>query len=258
MSSVVVDIKNIEKSFNTGLVEVKVLKGINAQIEKGTFNVIFGPSGCGKSTLLHIMLGLESPTSGTILFLGENLYNNTDEDCRSDFRKKHIGMVYQQSNWIKSLTVIENVAFPMLVRGIGRYLSLVKASEVLKIVDMGNWENNIPTELSAGQQQKVALARALVTDPEVIIADEPTGNLDFESGQELMSLMKEMNKRGKTIIMVTHDLEYLTFATNAIEMLDGKVIKTYSNNNHSDLNKKIVSKRGKKKSLSSFEEKNAK
>lgn len=241
----VIDIKNVSKSFFTGLLEVKVLKDVSLTVDPKTFLIIFGPSGCGKSTLLHIMLGLEKPSTGKVVFIGQDLYQEgSDEDSRSEFRKNHIGMVYQQANWIKSLTVAENVAFPILLRGIGKYESLKKASEMLAHLGMADWANYIPTELSSGQQQKVALARALVTDPEVIIADEPTGNLDYESGQELMKLMTTLNNQGKTIIMVTHDLEYLTFAKSAVEMLDGKIISTYTEKNKAELMKHIKYKRG--------------
>lgn len=155
-------------------------------------------------------------------------------------------MVYQQPNWIKSLTVLENVAFPLLLRGAAKAVSLNKAEEIIKTLAMSDWANYVPTELSSGQQQRIALARALVTDPEVIIADEPTGNLDFESGQELMTLMTKLNKQGKTIVMVTHDLEYLSYSTEAIEMFNGKVIDTYNQTDKAKLLKKLSLTRGKR------------
>ena len=242
----IVDVNNVSKSFFTGVIEVKVLKEVSVKIQKGSFAVVFGPSGCGKSTLLHIILGLEKPTVGKVIFLEKDLYQDSDEDDRSEFRKNHIGMVYQQPNWIKSLTVVENVAFPLLLRGAAKAVSLYKAEEIIKTLAMSDWANYVPTELSSGQQQRIALARALVTDPEVIIADEPTGNLDFESGQELMTLMTKLNKQGKTIVMVTHDLEYLSYATEAIEMFNGKVVDTYSQADKSKLIKKLASTRGKR------------
>ena len=244
--STIVDVKDVSKSFFTGVIEVKVLKEVSVKIQKGSFAVVFGPSGCGKSTLLHIILGLEKPTVGKVIFLEKDLYQDSDEDDRSEFRKNHIGMVYQQPNWIKSLTVVENVAFPLLLRGAAKAVSLNKAEEIIKTLAMSDWANYVPTELSSGQQQRIALARALVTDPEVIIADEPTGNLDFESGQELMTLMTKLNKQGKTIVMVTHDLEYLSYSTEAIEMFNGKVIDTYNQTDKAKLLKKLSLTRGKR------------
>lgn len=242
----IISVDNVSKSFNTGIIDVQVLKNISLDVQKGTFMIIFGPSGCGKSTLLHIILGLEKPSKGSVYFLGSDLYSSSTEDSRSEFRKNHIGMVYQQPNWLKSLTVLENIAFSLILRGIGKKESLSKAFQILKIIGMNDWAEYLPTELSSGQQQKIALARALVTDPEIIIADEPTGNLDYEAGQELMEYMSKLRKEGRTILMVTHDLEYLVYATSAIEMLDGKIIGYYSDKNKGSLMKKIISKRGNK------------
>lgn len=246
MADVLIDIQNVHKSFHVGIQNVHVLKDISFQVKAGDFLIIFGPSGCGKSTLLHIILGLEGPSTGTLTFLGKNLYEHNVEDERSDFRKKHIGMVYQQPNWIKSLSVIENVAFPLLLMGKTRTDSLAKATELLEMVGMIEWAHYAPTELSSGQQQRIALVRALVTDPEVIIADEPTGNLDYESGQALMELLQEMNvKQQKTIIMVTHDLEYLKYAKTAVRIFNGEVLNTYNEKTKNQLLTDVKSKRGK-------------
>lgn len=227
-TSAIIEINNLKKSFKVGIQEVQVLKGVSAKVNYGDFAVIFGPSGCGKSTLLHIMLGLEPPTEGQIKFLGNDIYYNATEDSRSEFRKKHIGMVYQQANWVKSLTVRENVAFPLLLLGIDKPKALAKAYEMLRQVNMDEWGDYIPTELSGGQQQRVSLARALINNPEIIVADEPTGNLDFEAGQNVMKLFYELNKdSGKTVVMVTHDLEYIKYAKTAIRMFDGQIIGIY-------------------------------
>ena len=234
---------HIEKSFHVGTQNVQILKGLTFEVNFGDFLIIYGPSGCGKSTLLHIILGLEPPTRGQIQVLGHNLYS-LSEDGRADFRKTHIGMVYQQANWIRALTVLENVAFPLKLLGGERSATLLKAEKMLKRLEMADWSSYIPTELSSGQQQKIALARALVSDPELIIADEPTGNLDFDSGQELMRLLVELNNQGKTILMVTHDLEYLKFAKTAIHMFNGEIQAQYSNDKLQTLLKEIKSKRG--------------
>lgn len=245
MNDIIIKVTNISKSFKVGSQEVPVLKDISFEVRENEFLIIFGPSGCGKSTLLHLVLGLEEPTSGKVTFFDKEIWQKTTEDERSEFRKKNIGMVYQQPNWIKSLTVIENVAFPLLLLGIDKIKAGEKAAEMLKAVQMGNWSGYIPTELSSGQQQRVALARAMVTEPKVIIADEPTGNLDYESGQELMKLLEKLNReQEKTIIMVTHDLEYLDFAKTAIRMFDGEIAGTYRENEKEKLVGEMKSKRG--------------
>jgi putative ABC transport system ATP-binding protein len=194
-------------------------------INSGDFVILFGPSGCGKSTLLHVVLGLEKPSGGRVKVLDKSLYQQLDEDGRSELRKRYIGIIYQQPNWIKALTVRENVMFGLRLNGLTAMEAGTKADRALSLVNMQEWQHYIPTELSSGQQQKVALARAIVTNPDLIIADEPTGNLDFESGQELMRLISQLNAKGKTILMVTHDLEYLTYATRAMQMFNGQIVK---------------------------------
>lgn len=244
MTNAVIQVQNVSKSFHVGKQDVPVLKNISFAVNPNDFCVIFGPSGCGKSTLLHTILGLEAPSTGICLFLAKNLYEGMDEDQRSDFRKNHVGMVYQQPNWIKSLTVLENVAFPLILMGKPKSESLDKAHTMLEVMGMGEWSSYAPTELSSGQQQKVALARALVTNPEVIIADEPTGNLDFESGQELMQLLVKLNKeQGKTILMVTHDLEYLKYAKTVVKMFNGAIAGEYTEKDKDTLMQDIKGKR---------------
>jgi len=221
-----IEVENLTKSFLVGKQEVPVLRGISIAIAQGQFVIICGPSGCGKSTLLHSILGLEPPTSGKITLMGNNLYEaGLTEDDRSNIRKQFVGMVYQQPNWVRSLKVIENVALPLQLLGVPKQEALEHAFSNLQIVGMTEWANYLPMELSSGQQQRVALARAIITDPKVIIADEPTGNLDFETGQNLMRLLKQLNQEfKKTVVMVTHDLEYLNYADSMVTMLDGKVV----------------------------------
>lgn len=266
MDNFIIKIDNLSKSFHVGDGNVQILKNISLDVVSGDFIIIFGPSGCGKSTLLHTILGLEEPSDGNVLFLGDNLYERTvkkmvvepstlrkfvkttsvvAEDERSEIRKKHIGMVYQQANWIKALTVVENIAFPLQLMGHTKPEGLTKAAEMLGMLGMTAWAHYIPTELSSGQQQKVALARALVTNPEIIIADEPTGNLDYESGQELMQILTKFNTTlHKTIVMVTHDLEYLNYAKTAVRMFNGEIVGTYKGDRKNDLLKEIKGKRG--------------
>ena len=245
MSESLFKIEHIFKSFHVATADVPVLKDISFEVKPGDFLVIFGPSGCGKSTLLHTMLGLEEPSKGSITFLGKNLYEHMNEDDRSNFRKEHAGMIYQQPNWIRSLNVLENVAFPLLLLGDSKKDALKKAEEAVKLVEMQEWMGYIPTELSSGQQQRISLARALVSDPEVIIADEPTGNLDYESGQELMELLLRFNtETKKTIIMVTHDLEYLKFCKTAIKMFNGEIAEKYDQKDKNTLMGEVRGKRG--------------
>lgn len=249
METPIIDVQNINKSFHVGGVDVPILKHVSLSVASGDFLIIFGPSGCGKSTLLHTILGLEEPDSGQIIFMGNDLYKRVKrtmivepstnrkfiksvdpvaEDERSDIRKRHIGMVYQQPLWVKSLTVAENIAFPLQLLGKPKAEGFAKAGELLRMVGVTDRENYVPTELSSGEQQRVALARALVTNPEVIIADEPTGNLDYENGQNLMQLLTDLNTRlHKTVLMVTHDLEYLKFAKTAVKLFNGEVSGVY-------------------------------
>jgi len=225
----IIKVNNLSKSFLVGNQQVKVLKNVSFEVKDNDFLIIFGPSGCGKSTLLHTILGLEEPSGGSVTFLNQDVYEpmlgqvNT-EDQRSEFRKLNIGMVYQQANWIRSLKVWENVAFPLTLCGVDYESRKAAAKAMLTEVEMADWADYLPTQLSSGQQQKVALARAIISNPRLIIADEPTGNLDFESGKELMGILSDLNTTNKkTIIMVTHDLEYLKYAKTIIKMFDGQI-----------------------------------
>ena len=183
-----------------------------------------GPSGCGKSTLLHSMIGLEPPTSGTVLVGRKSVYRLT-EDERCDLRKSSFGVIQQQSHWIKSLTVLENVAIPLILWGYAKDVAHKKARLALQAVDMGKWDTYNPVELSSGQQQKAALARALSNDAPILIADEPTGNLDQKSGDALIDLMKLLvEERSKTVVMITHEKRFIKRAENVIQMLDGKIV----------------------------------
>lgn len=246
MGNYIIEIQDVHKSFKVGDQTLEILKGNTINVDYGDFVILFGASGSGKSTLLHIILGLEPPSSGKIYFLGEDLYKEgTNEDYRSEFRKRHIGMIYQQPNWIKSLSVIENVSFPLLLLGMDKARAYQKGLEALKVVNMENWKGYIPTELSSGQQQRVALARGIINNPQIIIADEPTGNLDQESGQKLMQILKDLNdKSGKTVLMVTHDLEYLTFAKTAFRMVDGIIVGVYRGAEKEKLFGELKFKRG--------------
>jgi ABC-type lipoprotein export system ATPase subunit len=242
--SPVMRVSHVIKNYMVGEQEVQVLKDVSTQIHSGDFFVIFGPSGSGKSTLLHTLLGLERPTAGEVMLMEQDLAKMT-QDQAADFRKTRVGMVYQQPYWIKSLTVLENVAFPLFLLGQMPTQAFAKSIEMLKIVGMEDWRDYSPTELSSGQQQRISLARALINDPVILVADEPTGNLDTQSGEELMKLLSDLNQRdGRTIVMVTHDLEYLKYANHMIRVVDGRVENEYTQAEISKLFKEMVGKRG--------------
>jgi putative ABC transport system ATP-binding protein len=242
---VVIKVDNVAKTFKVGKEDVEILKGVSTEIYSGNFFVIFGPSGSGKSTLLHTILGLEPPTSGNITVLDEDFYKMS-EDERSTFRKTRIGIVYQQPHWIKSLSVIENVAFPLFLMGQMPSEALPKAEKILELVEMSHRMHYFPTELSSGQQQRVSLARALISDPTIIVADEPTGNLDTKSGDTLMQYLSKLNKEGRTIVMVTHDLEYMKYADRMIRIVDGNLDDEYTQKDREKLLAKVAKKRGTK------------
>ncbi len=227
MSSKLFSLQQVSKSFTVGLQTFPVLSDVSLDIEQGDFALLFGPSGSGKSTLLHILLGLEQPTTGRVLAGGADFYGGEPEDERSEYRKQRVGMVFQRPNWVGALNVLENVMFPLYLLDVDEVEAVKQARIALDRVDMVSWANHLPSELSSGQQQRVALARALINDPELIVADEPTGNLDYESGKRLMSLLVELNKEGKTVLMVSHDLEYLSYAKTGLQLQDGKLVGVY-------------------------------
>jgi len=225
-NKVILETVNLKKSFAMRDNVIQVLKGINIKVNEGDFAIIFGPSGCGKSTLLHCLLGLEPPSEGKVLLEGKDFYSGTEDD-RAIYRRHHVGMVYQQPLWISALNIIENVNFPLHLLNLGADEINERSKKNLALVGMDKWADYMPVELSGGQQQKVSLARALSIDPLMIVADEPTGNLDTVSGRELLDTFMKLVDMGKTIIMVTHDLEYLSYATKVFHMIDGEVVEEY-------------------------------
>lgn len=226
-AEVIIKTSGLHKSFFVKGTEIKVLKGIDLEINQGDFCIIFGPSGSGKTTLLNTMLGLEVPTKGYVK-MGKWIISDYDEDSRAQIRKPLVGIIYQQMNWIKSLRVLDNVAFPLLLMGKSKREAIATAKKLIEEVGMTPWMERYPVELSAGQQQKIALARSLVTDPPVIFADEPTGNLDYKSGFDLIFTFQQLVSEGKTVVMVTHNYEYLGSVKKVHHMLDGRIIKSYN------------------------------
>ena len=220
----IIRVENLSKSFIVGDTSIEILKGISVSIKEGDFAILAGPSGCGKSTLLHTIYGLEEPTSGTVFIDETDIWAKT-KDWRADFRNKFIGFIPQQAFWIKSLSVIENVAIPAIIRGESFADSLEQAGKLIRMMNMGKWMHNRPYDLSGGQQQKIALARSLLLNPRFLIADEPTGNLDLKSGEELMNMLRDFNKRFNiTILMVTHNPDQYQYASLMIKMIDGKLV----------------------------------
>jgi putative ABC transport system ATP-binding protein len=235
-----IQIRNINKSFPIGgKRKNKVLKDVNLEIQEGEFITIFGPSGCGKSTLLHTIMGIERPDSGKVQILGKSIWD-MNADQRADFRKQNIGVVFQQQNWIKSLSVLENVALSTQLLGYNQQESLQKAHEAIQKMNMTRFENFVPTELSSGEQQKIGLARALVSNPKIVIADEPTGNLDTENGDEILRKLKKLAKEGTTVILVTHNPEHLGYSDTVAIMKDGYLIEKIQGGK--DIYKKIKEK----------------
>lgn len=223
MKKNVIEVKNLNKSFKLGNVAVEVLKDINLTVESGDFISVMGPSGSGKSTLLYLMGGLDKPTSGYVGVLGAELSGMKDKD-ESRMRRKQIGFIFQFYNLIPNLTVEENILLPVLLDGKKKKDMLKKLDEILNIVGLSDRRRHTPRELSGGQQQRVAIARALICDPDIILADEPTGNLDSKTGLEIMKLLQKINReKGKSIIMVTHSNEAAAFGNRTINLKDGEI-----------------------------------
>ena len=209
--------------FTTGDVQTRALNQVSLEIGQGEFVAIMGPSGCGKSTLLNILGTLETPTSGKYFVQGKEL-TGMSESRLGNFRKKNIGFVFQSFNLIDELTVFENVELPLVYLGMRKAERARKVMQVLERMNMLHRARHFPQQLSGGQQQRVAIARAVVTDCPLLLADEPTGNLDSANGMEVMSLLRRLNEQGTTIIMVTHSERDAGYAHRVIHLLDGRVV----------------------------------
>lgn len=215
--------KNLKKIYSTEEVETTALNNVNIEIKEGEFVAIMGPSGCGKSTLLNIMGLLDNPSDGEYHFLGNNVSNKTERE-RAQFRKGNIGFIFQSFNLIDELTVFENVELPLLYLGMSADERKEKAEAALERMSMMHRRNHFPQQLSGGQQQRVAIARAVVANAKLILADEPTGNLDSDHGNEVMKVLAELNEQGTTIVMVTHSPHDADYAMRVIHLFDGHVV----------------------------------
>ena len=221
--SAAIEIKDLNKTYQLGEVPVEVLKKINVTIEQGEFSTIMGPSGSGKSTLLYLMGGLDKPTSGEILLNGTALSTLSDQE-QSIMRRRQVGFVFQFYNLIPNLTVEDNILLPVLLDGKKVKHFRSQLDEIMETVELTDRRKHTPRELSGGQQQRVAIARALINDPEIILADEPTGNLDSKTTEEVMKLLSRINReRGKTIVQVSHSVETAAYGNRLIQVRDGKV-----------------------------------
>jgi putative ABC transport system ATP-binding protein len=224
MPSPIIEIQNLTKTFVNGDRITSVLKDISLSIEEGDFVALVGRSGAGKSTLLYQMSLLDMPTSGEVIINGV-LTGELSNDERTDFRLYNLGYVFQDYAIIPELTALENVALPLLMQGLPKEVAFARASKTLNDIGLGDRLDNLPSGLSGGQQQRVSIARALVHEPKILFADEPTANLDSESGELVMNLFLELNSRGQTIVLVTHEEEYARQAKQIIRLSDGEIVK---------------------------------
>ncbi len=216
----IIELRDVKKIYKLGTVEVPALAGITLKIKRGEFVAITGPSGSGKSTLMNMVGSLDLPTSGKIILDGIDI-THLSESSLAQLRGRKIGFVFQQFNLIPSLSALENVSLPLVFQGIPKGEREARAQKILELVGLGDRVKHRPTELSGGQQQRIAIARALVIDPEVILADEPTGNLDSKTGLDILLLLKKLNAEGKTVIIVTHDPALAKQAQRIVKIKDG-------------------------------------
>jgi putative ABC transport system ATP-binding protein len=223
MAKPFIQVKELTKHYQMGGTTVRALDGLTLDIDEHTFTVVMGPSGSGKSTLLYLLGGLDRATSGEISVNGARL-DEMDENALALFRRRTMGFVFQSFNLIPSMSAWENVAFPMQFAGVNSTQRKEQALNLLNQVGLDNRADHRPTELSGGQQQRVAIARALVNNPSLILADEPTGNLDTSSGAAVMQLLSDLHNSGRTVLVVTHDPRMTRFATHKIFLLDGRSV----------------------------------
>lgn len=226
MTKAIIRLDNVKKTYVLGEdVQVQAVRGISLEVKKGEFMALVGPSGCGKSTLMNLVGALDIPTEGRIFLEGRDIAKMS-ESALANVRGRKIGFVFQQFNLIATLDALGNVMLPMIFQGYSEAKRKARAERLLKMVGLGDRMKHKPKELSGGQQQRVAIARALANNPEMILADEPTGNLDSKSGRQIMDLLGELHiKQGKTIVMVTHDLHLVEYAHRVIYLKDGLVQK---------------------------------
>ena len=217
-----IDIQSVTKIYKTGKTEFKALSNVTLRVRKGEFIAIMGPSGSGKSTLMNIIGCLDRVTSGRIVLEGEDLSGLNDGQL-AEIRSRKVGFIFQKFNLVPTMTAVKNVALPMVFRGTSKASRESQSKELIRKVGLTHWMSHRPAELSGGQQQRVAIARALANNPSIILADEPTGNLDSKTGEQIMELLTELNKEGKTILLVTHALALTKYTSRVVTMQDGEI-----------------------------------
>lgn len=219
----IIQVKNLTKTYKNGPIETHVLKGIDMAVESGEFVAIMGKSGAGKSTLMYQISLLDEPTTGEIIVDGEEVLKLSNKD-RTRFRLERLGYVFQDYALVPELTALENIMIPLLMKGLSSTTAKEKSRAILSRVGLLERANNRPSQLSGGEQQRVSIARAIAEDPKILFADEPTANLDSASGKNIIEVLREINRAGQTIIMVTHEKEYTLYCDRIIHLEDGKIV----------------------------------
>jgi putative ABC transport system ATP-binding protein len=230
MNQTVIDIQGITKTYVNGKLSVPVLHGIDLVVNKGEFVSIMGPSGSGKSTFMNILGCLDRPTTGSYRLNGDEVATLSDDEL-AYVRNKQIGFVFQSFNLLKKLTALENVALPMIYAGVNKKMRIERATQLLQSVGLGERMDHLPSELSGGQRQRVAIARALANNPAIIMADEPTGNLDSKSTIDVMNIFRGLHDEGRTILLVTHEPDIATYASRNVVLKDGIIVEDSINSN---------------------------
>jgi putative ABC transport system ATP-binding protein len=220
----IIELRDVHKIYKLGDEEVNALSDINLKIQRGDFIAIVGPSGSGKSTMMNLVGALDLSNKGDIFLDGQNI-EELEESELAQIRGKKIGFVFQTFNLIPTLNAVENIALPMIFHGVAKKERIERAEEILEEVGLAHRRNHLPKELSGGERQRVAIGRALANDPEVILADEPTGNLDTKTGMGIMKLFTDLNKKGKTIILVTHNLDLIKYVQKVLKISDGRIVE---------------------------------
>ena len=230
MNQTVIDIQGITKTYVNGKLSVPVLHGIDLVVNKGEFVSIMGPSGSGKSTFMNILGCLDRPTTGSYRLNGDEVATLSDDEL-AYVRNKQIGFVFQSFNLLTKLTALENVALPMIYAGVNKKMRIERATQLLQSVGLGERMDHLPSELSGGQRQRVAIARALANNPAIIMADEPTGNLDSKSSIDVMNIFRGLHNEGRTILLVTHEPDIATYASRNVVLKDGIIVEDSINSN---------------------------